>query len=536
MNSCRISKFCDSTCCWQHRMKMGGLVHDATPNSRDRVYISFLIRKQQPRAVLYRSYRRIPSLPIKMTSHKDTRSDVPTEQSTSYFNASYFPESSTYINNEVDFNDVFSHFDDGNIAAFATPASYDNLRRQTAAEKGTSSAQGLILGNSDALYQPYYPTNEEVPITAGLGTDLINWKLCSRNSSSYTGTRSQTSGQRTSRPSKNAQTPPTICETATIVNGGQAEFENEDIDLDKAAKENFDHLTRFNKQKSIMQHVDTTIQSKSFEQYPSLQSTKVFFPNWEIEAYHHTTPIDVGAIDNMGLHFEVDADSTVSKSQTQSSVFTGDHRRAAGTAPSVTSYTESSIADSTVSERFKSRMVPTNYTRYLEDDAFTYHSGYSGHESMSAAEYAQISMVPPNLQYAFDTALEQFNASLSPTQPMTSISQVGYPQQKRTASLSPSPQPPKRRLKRDHICPTCHANFTEKTNLTRHIKSRKCTQNGPDMFYCPVSGCTRFYEGRSDNLKAHMKRVHRKEWARLKTFQGDWKEKSSLAGHLYMPA
>ncbi|KAF3190582.1 hypothetical protein TWF106_000049 [Orbilia oligospora] len=490
-------------------------------------------RIQQPKALSYRPYRRIHNLPIKMTSHKDSRSDVPTEQSTSYFNASYFPESSTFIDNEVDFNDVFGHFDDGNIAPFTTPASYNNLRRQTEAEKGTSSAQGLILGNSNALYQPYYPTNEEVPITAGLGTDLINWKLCSRNSSSYTGTRSQTSGQRTSRPSKNGQTPPTICETATIVNGGQAEFENEDIDLDKAAKENFDHLTRFNKQKSIMQHVDTTIQSES-EQFPSLQSTKVFFPNWEIEAYHHTTPIDVGAIDNMGLHFEADADSTVSKSQTQSSVFTGDHRRAAGTAPSVTSYTESSIADSNVSERFKSRMVPTNYPRYLEDDAFTYHSGYSGHESMSAAEYAQISMVPPNLQYAFDTALEQFNASFSPTQPMPSLSPIGYHQQKRlAASPSPSPQPSKRRLKRDHICPTCNANFTEKTNLTRHIKSRKCTKTGPDMFYCPVSGCTRFYEGRSDNLKAHMKRVHRKEWNKLKSFQGDWKEKSSLAGHLY---
>ncbi|KAF3147299.1 hypothetical protein TWF703_000140 [Orbilia oligospora] len=425
-----------------------------------------------------------------MTSHKDSRSDVPTEQSTSYFNASYFPESSTFIDNEVDFNDVFGHFDDGNIAPFTTPASYNNLRRQTEAEKGTSSAQGLILGNSNALYQPYYPTNEEVPITAGLGTDLINWKLCSRNSSSYTGTRSQTSGQRTSRPSKNGQTPPTICETATIVNGGQPEFESEDIDLDKAAKENFDHLTRFNKQKSIMQHVDTTIQSES-EQFPSLQSTKLFFPNWEIEAYHHTTPIDVGAIGNMGLHFEADADST-------------------------------------------SRMVPTNYPRYLEDDAFTYHSGYSGHESMSAAEYAQISMVPPNLQYAFDSALEQFNASFSPTQPMPSLSPIGYHQQKRlAASPSPSPQPSKRRLKREHICPTCNANFTEKTNLTRHIKSRKCTKTGPDMFYCPVSGCTRFYEGRSDNLKAHMKRVHRKEWNKLKSFQGDWKEKSSLAGHLY---
>ncbi|KAK6355987.1 hypothetical protein TWF718_000362 [Orbilia javanica] len=454
-----------------------------------------------------------------MTSFKDTRSEVPTEQSTSYFNASYFPESNAYLENDVDFDDVFGNFDDGNIAAFTTPASYDNLRRQTAAEKDTSSAQGLILGNSNALYQPYYPTNEEVPITAGLGTDLINWKLCSRNSSSYTGSRSQTSGQRTSRPSKNAQTPPTVCETATVVNGGQAEFESEDIDLDQAAKENFDHLTRFNKQKSIMQHVDTTIQSES-EQYPSLQSTKVFFPNWEIEAYHHhTAPIDAGAIGNMALHFEADADSTVSKSQTQSSVFTGDHRRAAGTAPSVTSYTESSIADSTISERFKSCMVPTNYPRYLEDDSFTQFSG-----------------VPQNLRCVFDTALEQFNASFSPTQQVPSLSVPGYSQQKRMASLSPSPQPSKRRPRREHACPTCKANFTEKTNLTRHIKSRKCTPNGPDMFYCPVSSCTRFYEGRSDNLKAHMKRVHRKEWARLKSFQGDWKDKTSLSGHLYIPA
>ncbi|KAK6530992.1 hypothetical protein TWF281_007818 [Arthrobotrys megalospora] len=470
-----------------------------------------------------------------MGSHKDTRSDVPTEQSTSYFNASFFPESNTYLDNEVlDLNyDNFNHFDGGDVAAFTTPASYDNLRRQTAAEKDTSSAQGLILGN--AQYQPYYPTNEEVPITAGLGTDLINWKLCSRNSSSYTGTRSQTSGQRTSRPSKNAQTPPTVCETATIVNGGHTEFElNEDIDLDQAAKENFDHLTRFNKQKSIMKHVDTTIQSES-EQFPSLQSTKLFFPNWEIEAYHHTAHIDAGALDNMGLHFEADADSTVSKSQTQSSVFTGDHRRATGTAPSVTSYTESSIADSAISERFKPRVMP-NYPRYLEDDTFAYQSSYSGHESMSAAEYAQISMVPPNLQHALDTALENFNASFSPTQPMSGLSPISYSQSKRLASLSPSPQPPKRRLKKDHICPTCGANFTEKTNLTRHVKSRKCTKGGPDMFCCPVSGCPRSYEGRSDNLKAHMKRVHRKEWARLKSFQGDWKEKSSLAGHLYLAA
>ncbi|KAK6337310.1 hypothetical protein TWF730_002715 [Orbilia blumenaviensis] len=466
-----------------------------------------------------------------MASHKDTRSDVPTEQSTSYFNASYFPESSTFIDNEVDLAyETFNHFDGGNIAAFTTPASYDNLRRQTAAEKETSSAQGLILGN--AQYQPYYPTNEEVPITAGLGTDLINWKLCSRNSSSYSGTRSQTSGQKTSRPSKNGQTPPTICETATIVNGGQNEYElNEDIDLDKAAQENFDHLTRFNKQKTIMRHVDTTIQSES-EQFPSLQSTKLFFPNWEIEAYHNTTAIDVGDLNE--IRFEADADSTVSKSQTQSSVFTGDRRRAAGTAPSVTSFTGSSIADSAVSERFKANMIPTNYPPYLDDDAFTYNSGYSGHGSMTAAEYAQISMVPANLQYTFDAALENFHCSYPSAQSVSIISPISYSQQKRSpSSLSPSPQPPKRRLKKDHTCQTCKANFTEKTNLTRHIKSRKCTTTGPDMFHCPVAACPRSYEGRSDNLKAHMKRVHRKEWARLKSFQGDWKERTALAEHLY---
>ncbi|KAK6544830.1 hypothetical protein TWF694_001512 [Orbilia ellipsospora] len=460
-------------------------------------------------------------------SNKDIHSEVPTEQSTSYFNASFFPESNSYLNDEVlDLNyDNFNHFEDGNIAAFTTPASYDNLRKQTA--KSISSAQGLVLGAS-SQYQPYYPTNEEVPITAGLGTDLINWKLCSRNSSSYSGTRSHiSSDHRTSR-SKTGQTPPTVCETATIVNGGQTEYEyTEDIDLDMAAKENFDHLTRFNKQKSIMQHVDTTIQSEAAEidQFPSLASTKAFFPAWEIDAYHNNH-IDGGALNDMGLHFEVDADSTVSKSQTQSSVFTGDHRRAAGTAPSVTSYTESSIADSAVSERFNPRLLP--YPTFLEEDNFSYRC----HDSMSPAEYARLSMVPPNLQHALDTALENFNATISPSglPPLST-----YPQ-KRQQSLSPTPPPAKRRINKSHVCPTCNSNFTEKTNLTRHIKSRKCTKGGPDMFHCPVSGCPRSYEGRSDNLKAHMKRVHRKEWNKLKSFQGDWRDKESLGGWLYIAA
>lgn len=465
-----------------------------------------------------------------MGSNRDALSDVPTEQSTSYFNASFFPESN-FSNDILDINyEQFSHFDKGNTAAFTTPASYENLRKQMAAEKNTpsASAQGLILGSTDAIYQPYYPTNEEVPITAGLGTDLINWKLC-RNGSSQSGTRSLTSDQRTSR-SKNGQTPPTICETATIVNGAPSEFEyNEDIDLDMAAKENFDHLTRFNKQKSIMKHVDTTIQSEvtglEQGQFPSLASTKLFFPAWEIES---------------GLHFEADADSTVSKSQTQSSVFTGDHHRRRAGGASVTSYTESSIADSAVSERFNPRLMPSNYPRYIEDDSLTYHSGYSGHESMSAAEYAQFSMVPPILQHALDTALENFEATISPSQqslPQLNTSFNPYAPQaqpKRLQSHSPSPPPAKRRPKRDHSCPTCKATFTEKTNLTRHIKSRKCTNHGPDMFLCPVSGCPRSYEGRSDNLKAHMKRVHRKEWTKLKTFQGDWRDKGSLEGWLYL--
>ncbi|KAF3905029.1 hypothetical protein AA313_de0205076 [Arthrobotrys entomopaga] len=468
-------------------------------------------------------------------SNKDIHSEVPTEQSTSYFNASFFPESSSYLNDEVvDLSyDNFNHFEEGNIAAFTTPASYDNLRKQTAAAKGISSAQGLVLGSASSQYQPYYPTNEEVPITAGLGTDLINWKLCSRNSSSYTGTRSHiSSGQRTSR-SKTGQTPPTVCETATIVNGGQTEFEfNEDIDLDMAAKENFDHLTRFNKQKSIMKHVDTTIQSESGEidQFPSLASTRAFFPAWEIDAYH-SNQIDGGALNDMGLHFEVDADSTVSKSQTQSSVFTGDHRRAAGTAPSVTSYTESSIADSAVSERFNPRLMP--YPPYLEEDSFAYQRGYCHDSTMSPAEYARFSLIPQNLQHTLDTALENFNATISPSglPPLST-----YPPQKRHPSLSPTPPPAKRRINKSHVCHTCNAIFTEKTNLTRHIKSRKCTKGGPDMFHCPVSGCPRSYEGRSDNLKAHMKRVHRKEWNKLKSFSGDWREKESLNSWLYIAA
>ncbi|EPS43379.1 hypothetical protein H072_2671 [Dactylellina haptotyla CBS 200.50] len=465
-----------------------------------------------------------------MGSHKDSHSEVPTEQSTSYFNASFFPESNSYLTDDIlDVNnyDPFSQFDEGNIAAFTTPASYDNLRKQ-AAEKNTVSAQGLILGSTAVQYQPYYPTNEEVPITAGLGTDLINWKLCSRNSSSFTGTRSHTSSdQRTAR-SKTGQTPPTVCETATIVNGGQTEYEyNEDIDLDMAAKENFDHLTRFNKQKSIMKHVDTTIQSESadIDQFPSLASTKAFFPAWEVEAYHKQ--LEAGALNNMGLHFEAEADSTVSKSQTQSSVFTGNHRRAAGTAPSVTSYTESSIADSAVSERFNPHLLP--YPQYIEEEGFGYRS------PISPAEYARYSMVPPNLQHAFDAVLENFNASISTSQRLPQLT-TSYPPQKRHQSLSPTPPPAKRRSPKSHICPTCNANFTEKTNLTRHIKSRKCTKGGPDMFFCPVSQCPRSYEGRSDNLKAHMKRVHRKEWSKLQKYQGDWRDKESLNGWLYLAA
>jgi len=478
-----------------------------------------------------------------MGSNKDSHSEV-TEQSTSYFNASYFPESNSYLTDDIlDANyDHFNHFDEGNIAAFTTPASYDNLRKQTAAEKHAASEQALILGSTTVQYQPYYPANEEVPITAGLGTDLINWKLCSRTSPSFTGTRSQTSDQRTFK-SKNGQTPPTVCETATIVNGGQTESEyNEDIDLDMAAKENFDHLTRFNKQKSIMRHVDTTIQSESGEldQYPSLASTKAFFPAWEIESYHKND-IEAGALDNMGLRFEVDADSTISKSLTQSSVFTGDRRRAAGTAPSVTSYTESSVADSAVSERFNPRLLPPNYPPYIEDDGFTYRSGYLGHDSISAAEYARLSMVPPNLQHALDAALENYNASISPVQSFQAplplnASFKPYPPHKRMQSNSPTPPPSKRRSNKSHVCQTCNAAFTEKTNLTRHVKSKKCTNHGPDMFYCPVSACPRSYEGRSDNLKAHMKRVHRKEWAKLKSYQGDWRDKESLGGWLYTVA
>ncbi|KAJ6259401.1 hypothetical protein Dda_6302 [Drechslerella dactyloides] len=446
-----------------------------------------------------------------MGSNKYSHSDVPTEQSTSYFNASYFPESNSYFADELS-NNSYEHFGQFD---FTTPASYDSLRKETA-EKSSLDTQTLVLGNATSQYQPYYPTNEEVPITAGLGTDLINWKLCSRNSSSYTGTRSQTSGQRTSR-SKNGQTPPTVCETATIVNGGIAEF-NEDIDLDMAAsKENFDHLTRFNKQKSIMKHVDNTVSQQSAvsdidqSQYPSLASTKEFFPTWEIEAYHNN---HIDAIDDMGLHFEVDADSTVSKSQTQSSVFTGGNRR---TAPSVTSYTESSVADSAISERFNpqiSQIMPTNYTRFLEEDAFSYSPDY-----MVATEYTKLPMVPPNLQYALDTALEKFEASLKSQQ---------------QPSKAPQSPPAKRRPKKDHVCTTCNAVFTEKTNLTRHIKSRKCTTGGPDMFLCPATGCTRSYEGRSDNLKAHMKRVHRKEWSKLRQYPGDWRDKRSLEQWLYV--
>ncbi|KAK6332248.1 hypothetical protein TWF696_002969 [Orbilia brochopaga] len=469
-----------------------------------------------------------------MGSNKYSHSDVPTEQSTSYFNASFFPEtSSSYLADELSNirYEHFDHFDDGAISAFTTPQSYDNLRKETA-EKSNLSTQTLVLGNATSQYQPYYPTNEEVPITAGLGTDLINWKLCSRNSSSYTGTRSQTSDPRTYK-SKNGQTPPTVCETATIVNGGHTEYEfNEDIDLDMAAKENFDHLTRFNKQKSIMKHVDNTV-SQYIEvsginkgQMPSLASTKDFFPAWEIDAYHnrHGHIDDIG---DMGINFEVDADSTVSKSQTQSSIFSnGGRRRAAGTAPSVTSYTESSIADSAISEKFLSQVMP-NYTRYLEDDTFSYHPDYTGHCTFGPAEHP---MVPPNLQHALDTALEKFEASIKPSQSPLSATFDPYLQQpmKRPQSFSPSPPPAKRRTRKEHSCTTCHAVFTEKTNLTRHIKSRKCTKGGPDMFYCPAAGCTRSYEGRSDNLKTHMKRVHRKEWSKLKGFQGEWRDKQAL--------
>ncbi|KAF3911330.1 hypothetical protein ABW21_db0206192 [Orbilia brochopaga] len=472
-----------------------------------------------------------------MGSNKYSHSDVPTEQSTSYFNASFFPETSFLADELSNIRyEHFSQFEDGAISAFTTPPSYDNLRKETA-EKSGLSTQTLVLGNAISQYQPYYPTSEEVPITAGLGTDLINWKLCSRNSSSYTGSRSQTSNPRTHR-SKNGQTPPTICETETIVNGGHTEYElNEDIDLDMAAKENFDHLTRFNKQKSIMKHVDNTVsisqQPEATEidqnQYPSLASTKEFFPTWEIEAYHNRHG-HIDAIDNMGMHFEVDADSTVSKSQTQSSIFTGSHRRAAGTAPSVTSYTESSVADSAISERFNPHLSPVmpNYTRYLEDNAFAYHPDYTGPGMLGATEFP--SMVPPNLQHALDTALENFEASIKPSQSPLSASFEPYLQQqpKRPQSFSASPPPTKRRPRKEHICPTCQNVFTEKTNLTRHIKSQKCMKGGAKMFYCPAPGCTRSYEGRCDNLKTHMKRVHRIEWNKLKGYQGSWSNKQAL--------
>ncbi|KAF3941821.1 hypothetical protein ABW19_dt0208611 [Dactylella cylindrospora] len=481
-----------------------------------------------------------------MSSHKDNNSEAPTEQ-TSYFNASYFPESSYLSEDILDANyDFNGHFDQGEVTAFQTPQSYDNLRKKMAEEKTTTaSSQGLILGSTTDQYQPYYPT-EEVPITEGLGTDLINWKLCSRNSSSYTGSRSHTSGQRTSRPSKNGQTPPTVCETATIVEGGNREFELDDIDLDEVRKQDFTYLPRFNKQKDIIKNVENAAQQAQHaedgaqDQYPSLASTSDFFPAWEIQHYKNTDIHDP-ALNNMGMHFAYDADSTVSKSQTQSSIFTGGNRRASGTAPSVTSYTDSSINDSALSERFNVRRIPAapNYPKFLEDDGFTNYSGYSRYDNMGN-ECSQYPPITSDLQQVLDTVLENvdFNGSMGPP-PLTSSfsSYSSGSQQKRHQSFSASPPPSKRRLsKKDHVCGTCNAIFTEKTNLTRHVKSRKCTKGGPDMFRCPVDGCPRSYEGRSDNLKTHMKRVHREEWKRLKGYQGDWREKNALSGFLYLTA
>ncbi|EWC45474.1 hypothetical protein DRE_00873 [Drechslerella stenobrocha 248] len=471
-----------------------------------------------------------------MGSAKDSHSDA-SEHSTSYFNASFFPESTAYLTDDVQNYDPFTQLDEGLISALGPPPSYDALRQS--ARGGPPSSQSLILGSTASQYQPYYPTTEEVPITAGLGADLIDWRLCGRESSRSSGTRSQTSDQRSTR-SKTGQTPPTVCETVTVVNGGQPEY---DIDLDMASKENFDHLRRFNKQKSIMEHVDIKIpQSPQIQvddnlgpaQFPSLASTKAFFPAWEIEAYHHNS-IDRGTLDGMRMHFEVDVDSTISKSQAPSSIFSSGNRKHAGTAHSVTSFTDSSIAESAISERFNPHFgqAMPSYSLYNDEDCYRYSPEYS------PADYSSISMVPPNLQHALDTVLENVEASLNSSHSSLSPSFSPYPQpspSKRIQSFSPSPPPPKRRTKKEHVCSVCNSSFTEKTNLTRHIKSRKCTKGGPDMFSCPVIGCPRTYEGRSDNLKAHMKRVHRKEWNNLKGFQGDWRDTASLQHSLCVAA
>src|SRR5579871_3977601 len=91
--------------------------------------------------------------------------DLSTERSTSWFNASFFPESSYH---NVSLDDLLGASYEANSnpfdkASFVPPKSYDNLRKETKDRKNAStSSRGLILGN--AQYQTYYPTNEEVPL------------------------------------------------------------------------------------------------------------------------------------------------------------------------------------------------------------------------------------------------------------------------------------------------------------------------------------------------------------------------------------
>ncbi|EWC45470.1 hypothetical protein DRE_00869 [Drechslerella stenobrocha 248] len=73
-------------------------------------------------------------------------------------------------------------------------------------------------------------------------------------------------------------------------------------------------------------------------------------------------------------------------------------------------------------------------------------------------------------------------------------------------------------------CHKCNAQFTFKTNKTRHLNSRACEGKTPSSssqssanpgdagctreYPCPIPGCTTVIKRRKDNLSVHLKKIH----------------------------